>query len=381
MPFLFVLQWKERIYKRARDFIMAVISVPVSQLKVGDQIFDNVLTKKGNLLFEKGRFVTPREIEILRAFFVAYVSIESKGGEVEAAEESVQTNDDMNQQESPFNDKYDSLLKLMRQVFNSARNGQIPPVLEIRTQLEALLLNIDQYNILTFYPRNLRMNEYILHHSIMVSLTSYRLAKWHNFQQKDWMPIALSGLLHDIGNVKVDSAILEKTGKLTPGDMEEVKKHTVLGYQIIKNMPAINEGVKLSALQHHEREDGSGYPLALKGDKIHIYAKVMAIADTFHAMTNERQYRKITSPYLVLEDLLKDSFGKLDPALVQTFINKITSLQNGTLVRLSDNRIGEIVFADRAYPTRPWISVNGVIVNLMVERSLFIKEVIAKMNN
>ena len=190
--------------------------------------------------------------------------------------------------------------------------------------------------------------------------------------------IALAGFLHDIGIAKIDHAILEKTSKLTTSEIDEIKKHTLIGYQIIKNIPGINEGVKLAAIQHHEREDGSGYPLSLKGDKIHIYSKLLAIADIFHAMTNERAYRKVNSPYLVLEDLLKESFGKLDPTLVQTFINRVTSLQNGTLVRLSDNRLGEIVFSDRSYPTRPWISVNGVIVNLMVERSLYIKEVIAK---
>lgn len=357
---------------------MAVITVPVSQLKAGDQIFDNVLTKRGNLLFEKGRFVTLREIEILRAFFVAFVSIETKP-DAEVTEENPQNQpDELNQVEVPFFEKYESMLKLMRKVFYDARNGQTPPVLEIRTQLEAMLQYIEQYNILTFVPKNVRANEYLLHHSIMVSLTSYQLAKWHNFQQKDWMPIALAGLLHDIGSVKVDSGIFEKTAKLTPMDIDEIRKHTVLGYQIIKNMPAINEGVKLAALQHHEREDGSGYPLSLKGDKIHVYSKILAIADIFHAMTSERLYRKTTSPYLVLEDLLKESFGKLDPTLVQTFINRVTSLQNGTLVRLSDNRLGEIVFSDRSYPTRPWISINGVIVNLMVERNLFIKEVIAK---
>lgn len=357
---------------------MAVITVPVSQLKSGDQIFDNVLTKKGNLLLEKGRFVTPREIEILRAFFVAFVSIETKN-DTELTEENPQNQqDEINQGNIPFFEKYENMVKLMRKIFHDAHNGQTPPVLEIRTQLESMLQYIDQYNILTFTPKNVRPNEFLLHHSIMVSLTSYQLAKWHNFQQKDWMPIALAGLLHDIGNVKVDSAIFEKTIKLTPIDVDELRKHTVLGYQIIKNMPAINEGVKLAALQHHEREDGSGYPLSLKGDKIHVYSKILAIADIFHAMTNERHYRKITSPYLVLEDLLKESFGKLDPTLVQTFINRVTSLQNGTLVRLSDNRLGEIVFSDRTYPTRPWISINGVIVNLMVERNLFIKEVIAK---
>lgn len=356
---------------------MAVITVPVSQLKNGDLIFENVITKRGNLLFEKGRYVTSREIEILRAFFVAFVSIESKV-ETDAAEEIAVTQEEVSQSNLAFSENYENLFKLLKKVFYDARNGQTPPVMEIRTQLEATLLNIDQYNILTFVPKNFRANEYLIHHSIMVSLTSYQLAKWHNFQQKDWIPVALAGLLHDIGSVKVDSAIFEKTGKLTPVEMEELRKHTVYGYQIIKNMPAINEGVKLGTLQHHEREDGSGYPLSLKGDKIHVYSKILAIADIFHAMTNERCYHKITSPYLVLEDLLKESFGKLDPTLVQTFINRVTSLQNGTLVRLSDNRLGEIVFADRSYPTRPWISVNGTIVNLMVERSLFIKEVIAK---
>jgi putative nucleotidyltransferase with HDIG domain len=357
---------------------MAAITVPVSQLKAGDQISENVNTKKGNLLFEKGRFVTPREIEILRAFFVAFVSIESRTDADATEENNPNQQDESNQADAPFFEKYDNLVKLMRKVFYDARNGQTPPVLEIRTQLEATLQYIDQYNILTFVPKNVRMNEYLLHHSIMVSLTSYQIAKWHNFQQKDWIPIALAGLLHDIGNVKVDSTILEKPTKLTPSDVDDIRKHTVLGYQIIKNMPAINEGVKLGALQHHEREDGSGYPLSLKGDKIHIYSKILAIADIYHAMTNERYFRKVTSPYLVLEDLLKESFGKLDPTLVQTFINRVTSLQNGTLVRLSDNRLGEIVFSDRSYPTRPWISINGAIVNLMVERNLFIKEVIAK---
>jgi HD-GYP domain-containing protein (c-di-GMP phosphodiesterase class II) len=357
---------------------MAIISVPVSQLKAGDQIFENVLTKKGNLLFEKGRFMTPREIEILRAFFIAYVTVDAKADAESTEEKSQKKLEEAIQIEAPFFGKYEDMVNLMRKVFFNARNGQTPPVLDIRMHLESMLQYIDQYNILTFVPKNVRKNEYLLHHSIMVSLTSYQLAKWHNFQQKDWIPIALAGLLHDIGNVKIDSTLLEKTSKLTPADFDEVRKHTVLGYQIIKNMPAINEGVKLAALQHHEREDGSGYPLNLKGDRIHIYSKLLAIADIFHAMTNERQYRKVKSPYLVLEDLLKESFGKLDPALVQTFINRVTALQNGTLVRLSDNRLGEIVFSDRSYPTRPWININGVIVNLMVERSLFIIEVIAK---
>src|SRR4051794_27248063 len=123
---------------------MAVISVPVSQLKAGDQIGENVLTKKGNLLFEKGRFVTPREVEILRAFFIAFVSIEGRADAEVKEESSGNQAEEVNELEVPFFDKYEQLLKLLRKVFFDARNGQTPPVLEIRTQLENVLQYIDQ---------------------------------------------------------------------------------------------------------------------------------------------------------------------------------------------------------------------------------------------
>jgi len=358
---------------------MAIISVPVANLKQGDQIVENVMTKKGNLLMEKGRFVAAREIEVLQAFFIPYVSIESKNTP-EVNEEIKLQKAEETAAEVAFHDSYQRMIVLLRQVFNAGRTGSPLPILEIRTQLEAILLHIEQYNMLNFVPKNLKLNEYYLHQGIMVSLTAYQLAKWHSFLPKDLIPIALGGLFHDIGNVKIDPTILTKSTQLTPNDIDEIRSHTILGYQIIKNLPAVNEGVKLSVLQHHEREDGSGYPLGLKGDRIHIYSKVIAIADIFHAMTNNRQYRKNISPYLVLENLFKDSFGKLEPGLVQSFIQHATSMQNGSLVRLSDNRIGEIVFSDRSYPTRPWVNVHGSIINLMKERNLYIQEVVAKFN-
>lgn len=192
------------------------------------------------------------------------------------------------------------------------------------------------------------------------------------------MPIALGGLLHDIGNAKVDPGIIFKPGTLNAKETEEMKKHTIIGYHILKDTPAINNGVKFCALQHHEREDGSGYPLGVAGDKIHPYSKLIAIADTFHAMTTDRFHKQKISPYLVLEQLLNDSFGKMEPAMVQTFVNKVTAFHNGMLVKLSDNRIGEIVFSDRTNPTRPWVNVDGKIINLTMERSLYIKDVIQK---
>ncbi|SFL96937.1 HD-GYP domain, c-di-GMP phosphodiesterase class II (or its inactivated variant) [Paenibacillus sp. 1_12] len=350
---------------------MATISV--SQLKTGEKISDNVQTKLGNVLFTKGKIVSEKDIEILKAFLIPSISIESKENELVIDDVAEVPNNTI----LPFHIQYDKMLALLKKVFSSA-NGQNFPILEVRTQLEALLQHIDQYHILTFSPRAFQLNDYLIHNSIMVSLTSYTLAKWHGLAAKDLMPIAISGLLHDIGNAKVDPGILYKPNKLTPVEFEELKQHTTIGYNLIKNVAAINEGVKLTAIQHHEREDGSGYPLGIKGDKIHLYSKIVSISDIFHAMTSDRYHKKAASPYLVLDQLFTESFGKLDPALVQTFIQKVTQFHNGVLVKLNDKRIGEIVFSDRANPTRPWINVNGQIINLVIERSLYIQDVIQK---
>lgn len=354
---------------------MAIVAV--SQLKPGEKLDQNVHTSLGGVLFNKGKVITLREIEILQAFLVPSVSVESKGRiEDQGKAEEIKPGDEVNPIPHPFHAEYDKMLALLKKGFSLANSSHPVPMLDIRTQLEALIAQIDYYNILTFAPKNANKHEYMYHNGIMVALTSYLLAKWHSLPPKDLMQIALAGLFHDIGNMKVDPAILNKPGKLTADEAEEVRKHTIYGYNILKNVPALNEGVKLAALQHHEKMDGTGYPLGVGDGKIHTYARIVAIADVFHAMTSSRSYKDASSPYLVLEQIFSESFGKLDPVLVQTFIHRVTQFHNGTVVRLSDNRVGEIIFSDRANPTRPWVNVDGTIVNLTIERQFFIQDVI-----
>ncbi|SDD87440.1 HD domain-containing protein [Paenibacillus sp. UNCCL117] len=354
-------------------------TVPVSQLKQGERIIENVMTKFNNVLFTRGKVVTERDLEILRAFMIPSVQIDSKNLDAEEAAGAEAGSAESAAVSLPFHDWYERMLQLLRRIFKTANSGgQNLPILDIRTTLEGLIKHIDQYDILTFNPKQFQLQDFVYHNSIMVSLTSYHLAKWAGMPVKDLLPIALGGLFHDIGTAKIDPAILYKPTKLSVQELEEMKQHTVIGYNILKSVPAINEGVKLCALQHHEREDGSGYPLGARGDKIHMYAKIVAISDMFHAMRTDRFHKKGISPYLVLEQLQDEAFGKMEPVLVQTFVQKITSFQNGMLVKLSDNSIGEIVFSDRAHPTRPWVNVNGNIVNLTTARSLYIQDVIQK---
>lgn len=355
-------------------------SVMLSQLKNGDILAEDVLTPLGGVLFKKGKVVTTREMDILQAFMISSVAIgdglSTMKPEAPLIEVDVQPTAAPAVLSSELQTEYEKMVDILRNVFNSIAAGQGLPIMDIRVQLEMLLQHIKSYNILLFAPKTFKEQDYLLHNSVTSSLTSYLIAQWVGLPRKEWMQVALAGLLKDIGNVRIDKAILANPNSLTSEEKEEMKRHTVLGYQLLKNVAALNEGVKLAALQHHEKVDGSGYPLGIDATKIHIYAKIVGIADIFHAMTLNKAYRKAASPYLVLEQIQTDAFGKLDPGYVRIFIDKVTQFHNGTNVKLNDGRIGEIIFSDRAHPTRPMVSIDGVIINLITERQLHIKEVV-----
>lgn len=356
-----------------------MVAKHVSQLKPGEILLEDVLTPLGNVLFYKERCMTQRDIDILHAFMLDSVEVisEQNTGEDKAKENpTIQKGAVKAAPVHSFLMHYEKMMDVMRSVHNTVMINQPIPLMDIRNQLSHLFEFIGDYNIIRFIPPNFHENEYSLHKSIVTSLTSFVLAKSIGFPEKDRMPVALAGLLMDIGNLKVDPNLLNKEGKLTAAEMDEVRKHTIYGYQILQNQRAINEGVRLTALQHHERIDGSGYPKNIDAIHIHPYAKVAAIADIYHAMTLNKVYRKAVSPYLVMEQIQSDAFGKLDPAYVRTFIESATKFNIGTRVKLNDGRIGEIVFYERDYPTRPWVSINQTIVNLTTERSYHIIEVI-----
>ncbi|MBN2981194.1 HD-GYP domain-containing protein [Cohnella algarum] len=344
--------------------------LPVAQVQEGDCLTSDVITSLGSLLLPEGRILSDRDLEILQAFLIPNVEVR-RNGLIETTEKSEENVPESEVQ--PLQQKFLEMEKLLKHSFDRTGPGDKLPVLELRKSLLELIDRIEEYNVLTFVPvQDGSPVERWIRNSVLCALTSYKLAKWCKLPEKDWTQIALAGLLHDIGNVRIDPAIFHKPTRLTPAEIQEMRQHTVYGFRLLEGVPSLSQGVALAALQHHERLDGSGYPMKLSGDKIHQYAKIVAIADMYHAMTTTRNERKGQSPYLVLEELQSESFGKLDPLFVRTFIDRATHFHNGMLVQLNDNRVGEIVFTDVQNPTRPMISIYGEIVNLSKQRDLYI---------
>lgn len=352
-------------------------NVSVSQVKPGSRLLKDVHTRRNNVLMVKGTVLSLRELDILQAFLIPKVTIEGDTADGEKAD-SQAAEPVVQEQALLLYQEYEAMIALLKQTFVLARSGGTIPVLDLRKQLDLLLRQINDYDILFFKPVKYKPEDFIYHNSVKSSLTAFILGRWCGYEQKDLIPVSLSGLIHDIGNIKIDDTLLTKKSALTRSEFEEIQRHTTAGYHILKNVTGLNEGIKLTALQHHERVDGSGYPQRLRGEQIHPYSKLIAVVDIYHAMTSERMHKKAMSPYLVLEELSKDSFGKLDPAIVQTFIHKATQYQTGSVVKLSDGRIGEIVFSQREHPTRPWVNISGGIVNLAVERNVYVEEVIRR---
>jgi len=161
-------------------------------------------------------------------------------------------------------------------------------------------------------------------HVRRVSNLSYYLAIEYGLSQKEAVMLRVASPMHDIGKIGIADAILMKPGKLDDAEFEEMKKHAELGHDILKNSKReILKNASIIAFQHHEKFDGSGYPRGIKGNDIHIFGRISAIADVFDALTHKRCYKE-PWPIEKVTDLLKDESGKhFDPKLVDIILNNI----------------------------------------------------------
>jgi len=130
------------------------------------------------------------------------------------------------------------------------------------------------------------------------------------------------GLLHDIGKIAIDETILNKPGKLTDDEGEEIKRHPEIGYRILSTVNDLSDMANY-VLYHHERWDGKGYPKGLKGEEIPFVSRIITIADAYDAMTSERSYRSALLEAIAIAELQKNAGIQFEPELVSLFIEKV----------------------------------------------------------
>jgi len=161
-----------------------------------------------------------------------------------------------------------------------------------------------------------------LTHSQRVSDICQVLAAKMSLGADDIGQIRIAGLVHDIGKIGIDEVILNKAGRLTPEEMDQVKKHPEIGWRILSSVNEFSE-VANTIIAHHERWNGSGYPNGLKGEEIPLQARIIAIADAYDVMTSERSYRRRLSVEETVEELKRCSGSDFDSKIIDVFINEV----------------------------------------------------------
>ncbi|OGB40658.1 MAG: phosphodiesterase, partial [Burkholderiales bacterium RIFOXYC2_FULL_59_8] len=200
-------------------------------------------------------------------------------------------------------------------------------------------------------------DNYTFLHSVSVGVLLMSFSRTFNLKNEDMQLLGTGGMLHDIGKTRVPDRILNKTGALTPDEFSTIQRHVVYGQNILAEMPNISQTSYEVVAQHHERYDGSGYPLKLKGADMSIYGQMASIVDVYDAITSDRCYRKGMDPTVALRKMFEWSKFHFDPVLIQTFVRTIGIYPVGTLVMLESRKIAVVIDQQGRDLTRPLVLV------------------------
>ena len=212
---------------------------------------------------------------------------------------------------------------------------------------------IDNPNALLWVTHLRQMHARSYQHSLSVALHMVALGRHLGFPRAQLVEIGMVGLLSDIGNVKMPPALLERSEALTPEEFDTIKTHVQHSLDLLADSEAVPEEVRKGIAQHHERMDGSGYPVGLKGPEINIYGRIAGIADSFVALTARRPHADAITPHLALMTLFESSQRAFHTPLVEQFVQSIGVFPVGSLIELSTGEVAVVLAHNRVRRLEP----------------------------
>jgi HD-GYP domain-containing protein (c-di-GMP phosphodiesterase class II) len=254
--------------------------------------------------------------------------------------------------------------------------GKIPITDVEEILLPTIMEATQNRNIYKLFTELKAEGDYRFKHGIGVAYIAALLGRSLKLSEQEIVLLTTAASLCDIGSIKLPASLVHKNTELKPAEYDLMMQHTVMGYDLLKESD-LDDRIALVALQHHEREDGSGYPHKLKGAEIHLFSKIIAFADVYVAMTSERPQRSPLPFYQVINKLYEDIIeSRFDSRIGLTFLNLLMSAQVGSDVILSNGKRGTIVLIHANDPTSPLISIEDEFIDLSKAKSIHIMEII-----
>ena len=275
--------------------------------------------------------------------------------------------------------------KLMTRMLDNQKSINVDRVSSIIDEIIDQLLSAD--DIILTLSRIRTIDDYTYEHSVNVCVVSLVIGIDLNLEPQKLKQLGTGALLHDVGKISIPEDVLNKPSTLSAEEYNEVKAHTEIGYQMLINSGIPEEAAQI-ALYHHERYDGSGYNRNLCGEEIPILSRIVTIADSYDAMSNNRVYRRGLAPDVVYKEIAALSGVHFDYKITERFLRRIDLFPVGTGVVLNTNHKGVVVSANKLLPQSPVIRIfrddtdpknaynnaNHVDIDLSKTKYLFIKE-------
>jgi HD-GYP domain-containing protein (c-di-GMP phosphodiesterase class II) len=316
----------------------------VSDLKVGMELASDVLSDIGITFLSKGTRLSQGHIDSFLRMGVDFVYINDASKAENKAERK---------------DYYLIALNEFKKIYMGSRIGTSIDHVDYKGIMNGLFNQYANSNDVLGKIRALDIEDlYIYKHAVNVAVLSMCVGRWLRFSKNEIIDLGVAGYLHDIGKCNVPGNILNKPDRLTAEEYELMKTHASHSYELTKCLQQVSNKASEGILFHHERLDGSGYPNSARGSEIPLYGRILGVVDIFDAILSDRIYSAKVSPYKAIEILKDESFGKLDPKVVNILIKNIADFYVGNIVKLSTGEVGEVILLNKSNLTRPLIKVS-----------------------
>ncbi|QGQ98452.1 HD-GYP domain-containing protein [Paenibacillus psychroresistens] len=343
---------------------------------VGKRLLQSVVNSKGMMIIPTETILSESHIDKLEKF-----KIETFNIHVELVTNEEVTVSVSDAPDSPKAAKANGSVKrtnaLLQEIEDIVKYTGKVPIADVENFLLPTILEATKNSSIYKLFADLKAEgDFRFKHSIGVSYIAALLGRSLKMDEDEIAHLTIAASLCDIGSIKLPHTLLHKTSELDAGEYDMMKLHTYMGRDLLKES-ALDPRAAIVAVQHHEREDGSGYPQQLAGSEIHIFSKIVALADVYVAMTSDRPQRPALPFFQVIHTVYENILhGQFDSKIGLTFLNLLMNAQIGSEVILSNGKKASIVLVHASNPASPLISVDGAFIDLSKTSSLQIMEIV-----
>lgn len=337
--------------------------VHISECADTDVLAEDIINRYGAVILPSGTIVNEYIVQKLAEFGIQYILVSKRKKNDEPSYMSYHF----------FEKKYESSIEEMKHLMLDIIRGKKIDYSVISNVANSVVSACEEpEHVIKCLGKIRDADNYTYYHCVNVSFYAMLIGGWLNLAREDIKTVILAGLLHDLGKARIPNELLNKKGKLSVQEFEEIKRHAIYGYEMGKDNPEISEEIKDVILMHHEREDKSGYPLHAGADDLSIFTKIVAVADVYDAMTSNRSYKKALTPFEAFEEFITFCRGRMDMHIVNTLLHNLSRHYTGSRVMLNNGQTANIAYIPPQCIWKPILDTGSGFLDLSREKEVSI---------